>query len=87
MRKYKKINREVLKRKVFASLLNDENLRLEAAMFVREHGYRKGEANLNAKSFCQWVNNELLPSSDLPPNMPRSISVRTATRWHFENFS
>ena len=62
-------------------LLNDENLRLEAAMFIREHGYRKGEANLNAKLFCQWVNNELLPSSNLAPNMPRSISVRTATRW------
>ena len=62
-------------------LLNEVNLRLEAAMFIREHGYRKGEANLNAKSFCQWVNNDLLPSSNLAPNMPRSISVRTATRW------
>lgn len=30
-------------------LLNDENLRLEAAMYVREQGYKKGEANLNAK--------------------------------------
>ena len=44
-------------------LLNDENLRLEAAMFIREHGYRKGEANLNAKSFCQWVNQTGVPRS------------------------
>ena len=62
-------------------LFNDENLRMEAAMFVRENGCKKGEANLNAKLFCQWVNNDLLPSSDLPPNLPRMISVRTATRW------
>ena len=42
---------------------------------------RKSEANLNAKLFCQWVNNDLLPSSDLQPNLPRMISVRTATCW------
>ena len=62
-------------------LLNDENLRLEAAMWVRENAYRKGEANMTATSFCQWVNNDLLPSYHLPPNLPRTISVRTATRW------
>ena len=28
------------------SLLNDENLRLEAAMFIRENSYKKGSANL-----------------------------------------
>ena len=62
-------------------LLNDENLRLDAAMYVREHAYQKGAANLTVKSFCQWVNNELLPSHTLSPQLPRSISVRTATRW------
>jgi len=36
---------------------------------------------MTAKSFCQWVNDQLLPSHDLPPNLPRAISVRTATRW------
>ena len=60
-------------------LLNDENLRLEAAMYIREHGYQKGKAHLDAKLFCQWVDNDLLPSSDLAPNIPCSISVRTAT--------
>ena len=62
-------------------LLKDENLRLEAAIWVREHACKKGEANMTAKLFCQWVNEELLPSHNLPPNLPRSISVRTATRW------
>ena len=64
-----------------ACLFNEESLRLQAAMWVRENAVRKGAPNLVAREFCQWVNNELLPSSDLPPNLPRSIGVRTATRW------
>ena len=36
---------------------------------------------MTASSFCEWVNNELLPASTLPPHFPRSIFVRTATRW------
>lgn len=31
--------------------------------------------------FCQWVNNELLPSSDLPSNLQCIITVRTAACW------
>ena len=62
-------------------LLNDENLRLEASMWVRENSYKKGEPNMTAQSFCQWVNDHLLPSQNLPPELPRSISLRTATRW------
>ena len=63
------------------SLFNDENLRMDASMWIREHAVRKGEANMTAGSFCAWVNNELLPSRNLPPNFPRSIGLRTATRW------
>ena len=62
-------------------LFNDESLRLQASMWVREHAVKKGAPNMVARSFCQWVNNELLPSSDLPPNLPRSIAVITTTRW------
>ena len=36
---------------------------------------------MTAGSFCAWVNKELLPSRNLPPNFPRSIGLRTATRW------
>lgn len=63
------------------SILDDENLRLEAAMYVRENAHKKGSPNMTAASFCAWVNNDLLPSTTLPPNYPRLISVRTATRW------
>ena len=62
-------------------LFNDEDLRLEAAMWVRENAYKKGEGNATAQSFCECVNNCLLPSHNLPPELPRHISVRTATRW------
>ena len=59
-------------------LLHEEELRLDAAMWARENAYKKGEANMTAGKFCQWVNNELLPSHNLAPNLPRTISVRTA---------
>ena len=62
-------------------LFNDENLRLQAAMWVRENSYNKEEGNMTAHSFCQWVNDHLLPTQKLSPELPRSISVRTATRW------
>ena len=50
-------------------------------MWARENAYKKGEANMTAGKFCQWVNNELLPSHVLSSNFPRTISVRTANRW------
>jgi hypothetical protein len=62
-------------------LLNEEEFRLDAAMWARENAYKKGEANMTAGKFCQWVNNELLPSHVLPSNLPRTISVRTANSW------
>ena len=59
-----------------ACLFNEESLRLQAAMWVRENAVRKGAPNLVAREFCQWVNNELLSSSDLPPNLhAASVSV------------
>ena len=36
---------------------------------------------MTAQSFCDWVNNDLLPSSHLAPHFPRSIRLRTAIRW------
>ena len=62
-------------------LLSNETLRLEAAMWVRENAYQKGAANMTAASFCQWVNETLLVQHNLDANLPRRISVRTATRW------
>lgn len=36
---------------------------------------------MTAHSFCVWVNDHLLPNSDLPSHYPHSISVRSARRW------
>ena len=63
------------------SLFNDENLRLQASMWVRENAVKKGEPNMTARSFCQWIKETLLPSTNLPPFSPRTIRVITATRW------
>ena len=41
----------------------------------------KGEPNMTAQSFCDWINSDLLVSSHLPLFFPREISLRTATRW------
>ena len=76
--KFKENNQGKYKRQC---LMNEENLQLDAAMYVREHAYQKGAAKLVATSFCQWVNTDLLPSYTLSPQLPRSISMRTATRW------
>ena len=60
---------------------HDEAFNHKAAEWVREHAFVKGEPNMTAQSFCDWVNNTLLPSSHLQPNFPRCISLRTAVRW------
>ena len=60
---------------------HDEALNHKAAEWVREHAFAKGELNMTAQSFCDWVNNTLLPSSHLQPYFPQCISLRTAVRW------
>ena len=63
-------------------------INLKAAEWVRENAFKKGEPNMTARSFCFWVNDELLPSCNLPPQYPRCISVATARRWlHHLGFS
>ena len=62
-------------------VLNDENLRKTAAEWVRVNAFKKGEPNMTALNFCEYVNSTLLPSQHLPPHFPRSISLRTAVRW------
>ena len=56
-------------------VLSNENLRKE---WVRENAFKKGEPNMTAASFCEYINSILLPSHHLPPNFPRTISFRTA---------
>lgn len=37
------------------SLMHDEEFRLEATQYVREHGYVKGAPNLTTTEFARWV--------------------------------
>ena len=60
---------------------HDEQLNHKAAECVRAHTFLKGEPNMRAHSFCDWINNDLLVSIHLPPFFPREISLRTAVRW------
>ena len=41
----------------------DEQLNKKAADRVRENDFKKGEPNMTAQSFCVWLNEHLLPSS------------------------
>ena len=54
---------------------------MKAAAWVRENAFQKGAPNNTAYSFCEWVNNDLLPASHLPPQYPCLISVSTSIRW------
>ena len=62
-------------------VLNDENLRKTAAEWVRVNTFKKGEPNMTALNFCEYINSTLLPSQHLPPHFPRSISLRMAVHW------
>ena len=62
-------------------VLSNENLRKDACEWVRENAFRKGKPNMTASSFCEYVNSTLLPGHHLPPHFPRTITLRTATRW------
>ena len=59
----------------------NEELNKHVRKYVRENANIKGKPNMTTASFCQWVNNELLPNSVLEPGFPRKISVDTARRW------
>ena len=61
--------------------MNNDNLKLGTAMWVRENTSCKGKSNMTATLLHQWVNNDLFPWYHLPPNFLRTITVHTATRW------
>ena len=65
-------------------LWQNEQLNEIASLFVRDNAVVKGKPNLNAISFCRWVNESILPNSCLDPGYPREISVQTARLWLHE---
>ncbi len=62
-------------------LWSNEDLNMKATKYVRENASVKGQPNMTAGSFCQWVNECLLPSSCLEAGFPRKISVETGRKW------
>ena len=65
-------------------VLDDEECRSKAAQWVRSNASVKGKPNMTALKFCNWVNTNLLPHTDLPPILPQSIKERTAVKWLHE---
>ena len=52
------------------TVYGDEEMSRKAAEWVRANAFMKGQPNMTAQSFCVWVNEDLLPSSHLPPHFP-----------------
>lgn len=65
-------------------LWNNEGFNRKASLYIRESASVNGRPNLTSDLFCQWVNNELLPSEVLGPGFPHSVSVQTARMWMHE---
>ena len=65
-------------------LWTNEQLNKKASRYIRENAAKKGASNLTAGSFCQWVNEELLPNATLEPGFPRKVGVETARKWMHE---
>ena len=59
----------------------DENLRRKAATWVRSNSSCKGQTNMTAAKFCDWVNIELLPNATILPGCLHQIKNRTAIKW------
>ena len=65
-------------------VLDDEECRSKAAQWVRSNASVKGKPNMTALKFCNWVNTDLLPHTDLPPILSQSIKEGTAVKWLHE---
>ena len=65
-------------------LWKDEELNRKASEYIRANTVVKGRPNLTIASFCQWINEELLPNATLAPGFPRRVSIETARCWLHE---
>lgn len=61
-------------------ILDDEQLWHKAATWVRSNSSCKGQPNMTAIKFCEWVNTELLLNTSMPPGCPHQIKHRTAIK-------
>ena len=65
-------------------LWSNEDFNKKATIFIRENANIKGRPNLTVATFCEWVNDNLLPNETLEPGFPCQISVETARKWMHE---
>ena len=61
-----------------------EILNRKASKYIRNNSNVKGRPNLTVGTFCEWINNDLLPNETLEPGYPRKVSVETARKWMHE---
>lgn len=59
--KSRKANRDTTRGQAYSAWQNGR-LNKKASRYICEHASVKGKANLTATSFCQWVNETLLPN-------------------------
>ena len=68
-------------------ILDEEDVRSRALNWLRKESGKKKGPKLTVHRFHQWIKSELLATSSLPENAPKSISLRSAYRWmHFYGF-
>ena len=58
-----------------------EDLNKTATKYIRENADVKGKPNLTVGTFCNWINEDLLPNETLEPGFPRKISMETGRKW------
>ena len=51
-------------------LWKNEILSKKACRYIQDNAVAKGKPNLTVGSFCQWVNEDLLPNKMLEPGFP-----------------
>ena len=60
---------------------NEEELQLKARCYIRKNAYVKGKPNMTARSFTEWVNEELLPHLTHKRDPSQVIHEDTERRW------
>ena len=65
-------------------LWHNERLNKCVKQFARENASVKEQPNMTARSFCQYVNEELPPNEPLEPGFLRRVSVKTSRKWLHE---
>ena len=60
---------------------SSEELNMKAKKYMQANASVKGQPNITSAMFCEWVNDELLPNSNLAPGFPRKVSIETSRKW------